>query len=92
MKYHPSEESTVPTPQSSSSLLTPTRLASATVALLGLALASYGGYTQYTTASRVVASACDGCTPWHPLFVVAPLVAGVVLLAAGSYAFAKTTC
>ncbi|WP_323675742.1 hypothetical protein [Halorubellus sp. PRR65] len=82
----------MPTAQSSTTSVTPTRLASATAALLGIALASYGGYTQYTIASRVAANACDGCSPWHPLFVLAPLVVGITLLAAGSYAFAKTTC
>jgi len=82
----------MPIARSATALLTPTRLASATAALLGLVLASYGGYTQYTIASRVAAGACDGCAPWHPLFVVAPLVVGVALLAAGSYALAKTTC
>lgn len=92
MKYQPSETSSMPTARSSSTPLTPTRLASATAALLGVALASYGGYTQYTIASQVAAGACDGCSPWHPLFVVAPLVVGVVLLAAGSYTLAKTTC
>lgn len=84
--------SAVPTAQSSTDHVTPTRLASATTALLGIALASYGGYTQYTIAARVAAGVCDGCTPWHPLFVVAPLLVGITLLSAGSYAFAKTTC
>jgi|GEM_PF-1857445 hypothetical protein len=72
--------------------LTPKRIASATAVLVGLALASYGGYTQYTISSALARGACDGCAPWHPLFVVAPLVLGIALVAAGSYAFAKTTC
>ena len=92
MKYHHFEMSDVPTAQSSTDHVTPTRLASATAALLGIALASYGGYTQYTITTRVAAGVCDGCTPWHPLFVVAPLLVGVTLLSAGSYAFARTTC
>lgn len=82
----------MPAAQSPPTYVTPTRIASATAALVGIALASYGGYTQYTIASKVAAGACDGCAPWHPLFVVAPLVVGVLLLSAGSYAFAKTTC
>lgn len=82
----------MPTTRSSGSQKTPARLASATTALLGLVLASYGGYTQYTIASQLAAGTCDGCAPWHPLFVVAPLVLGVALLAAGSYSFAKASC
>lgn len=82
----------MPTAQSARPALTPTRLASAAAVLVGLALASYGGYTQYTISAALARGACDGCSPWHPLFVVAPLVVGVGLVAAGSYAFAKTTC
>ena len=92
MKDQRFEMSTVPAAQSSTDLVTRTRLASATTALLGTTLASYGGYTQYTITSQVAAGVCDGCTPWHPLFVVAPLLVGITLLSAGSYAFAKTTC
>lgn len=92
MKYQRFEMSAVPTAQSSTEHVTPTRLASATAVLLGTALASYGGYTQYTIAAKVASGVCDGCAPWHPLFVVAPLLVGITLLAAGSYAFAKTTC
>ncbi|NHN41130.1 hypothetical protein G9C85_05700 [Halorubellus sp. JP-L1] len=80
------------TSQSAPAVLTPTRVASAAAVLAGLGLASYGGYTQYTISRAVADGACDGCAPWHPLFVVAPLVVGVVLVAIGSYAFAKTTC
>jgi len=80
------------TSQSSPAVLTPARVASAVAVVIGLGLASYGGYTQYTTSRAIAAGACDGCAPWHPLFVAAPLVVGVVLVAAGSYAFAKTTC
>jgi hypothetical protein len=80
------------TAQSSTSPVTPKRIACATAALVGVALASYGGYTQYTISQRLARGVCDGCAPWHPLFVLAPLVLGVLLLAGGSYAFAKTTC
>ncbi|WP_227134550.1 hypothetical protein [Halorubellus salinus] len=78
--------------QSATAPVTPARIACVTAALLGLGLASYGGYTQYTIATQLAAGACDGCAPWHPLFVVAPLVVGLVLLASGSYALAKTNC
>jgi hypothetical protein len=78
--------------QSASTQLTLTRVASATAALLGTAIASYGGYTQYAISRRLAAGVCDGCSPWHPLFVLAPLVLGIALIAGGSYALAKTTC
>jgi hypothetical protein len=78
--------------QSAPIRITPTRAASAIAALVGFALTSYGGYTQYAISRRLAAGACDGCAPWHPLFVVAPLLLGVALIAGGSYAFAKTTC
>lgn len=78
--------------QSATTPITPTRVASAIAALLGVALASYGGYTQYAISRAVAAGTCDGCVPWHPLFVVAPLLLGVALVAGGSYALAKTTC
>lgn len=78
--------------QSATAPITPTRVACATAALLGVILASYGGYTQYTLSRAAAAGACDGCASWHPLFVVAPLVVGIVLVAGGSYGFAKTTC
>lgn len=78
--------------QSATAPVTPARVACVTAALLGLALASYGGYTQYTIANQLGTGACGGCAPWHPLFVVAPLVGGVLLLASGSYALAKTNC
>jgi hypothetical protein len=78
--------------QSASDRITPTRAASAFAALLGIALASYGGYIQYQIASRLAAGACDACSPWHPLFVVAPLALGIALIAGGSYVLARTTC
>jgi len=78
--------------QSAPIRITPTRAASAIAALVGIALASYGGYTQYAISSRFAAGVCDGCSPWHPLFVLAPLVLGIALIAGGSYALAKTTC
>jgi len=78
--------------QSATAPITPRRAASAIAALLGIPLASYGGYTQYELSRQVATGACDGCATWHPLFVVAPLLVGVALIAAGSYAFARTTC
>ena len=48
--------------------------------LLGLGLVGAGGYFHLTLAARVAAGRCDGCAPWHPLFVVAPLVVGTALV------------
>ena len=47
----------------------------------GLGLAGAGTYLHLTIAARVSAGQCDGCAPWHPLFVVTPIVAGVVIAA-----------
>ncbi|MBX0322242.1 hypothetical protein EGH21_04250 [Halomicroarcula sp. F13] len=57
--------------------------------LLGLALSGYGGYTHLTVAARVSAGQCDGCAPWHPLFVVAPIVVGVGLVLLGGYVLSR---
>lgn len=94
MKSGVVQYSRMPTARSSPTPLplTQKRIASAVAALAGLALSSYGAYTQYTISRALARGACDGCSPWHPLFVVAPLVLGIGLVAAGSYAFAKTTC
>lgn len=47
----------------------------------GLALAGYGAYTHQSA----LGPRCDGCEPWHPLLVVAPLVFGLVLVSTGGY-------
>lgn len=47
----------------------------ALLSLVGLALLGFGTYAHLSVAGR---SHCDGCEPWHPLFVLAPLVAGAV--------------
>lgn len=44
--------------------------------LTGLALAGFGLSVHVEAAGYLAAGACDGCSPWHPLFVVAPLVVG----------------
>lgn len=55
------------------------------LAVGGLALAGYGTYLHFSIAARVSAGQCDGCAPWHPLFVVAPIVVGTVLLVLAGY-------
>lgn len=72
--------------------VTPARVASAFAVLVGLTLASYGASVQYDASQAIAAGTCDGCTPWHPLFVVTPLAVGIGLVAIGSYTLAKTTC
>jgi hypothetical protein len=47
----------------------------------GLALLGYGTWMHLSVAGQV---RCDGCTPWHPLFVLAPLAVGGTLSIAAS--------
>ena len=53
--------------------------------LIGLVLSGYGSYTHVTIAARVGAGQCDGCAPWHPLFVITPLVVGIGLVLLTGY-------
>lgn len=61
------------------------RIVAGALLVSGLALASYGAYLHLSIAGRVQAGNCDGCAPWHPLFVVAPLLLGSALVLGGSY-------
>lgn len=70
--------------------LTPARIASAVAILIGVGLASYGGYTQYALTTAIERSPCPSCAAWDPVAVVAPLVLGIVLVATGSFALART--
>lgn len=54
---------------------------------VGLGLVSYGAYTHLSLAGR---ARCDGCDPWHPLFVVAPLVVGSILVLSGGYLLGRS--
>lgn len=49
----------------------------ALMAGLGVSLVGYGAYIHVTIAAK---TRCDACDPWHPLFVVAPLVIGSLLV------------
>lgn len=64
-------------------------IGAALLAVAGLALASYGSYLHLTIAARVSAGACDGCAPWHPLFVVAPLIVGTAAVLLGGYGLVR---
>ena len=54
--------------------------------IVGLGLVSYGAYTHFSIAGQV---RCDGCAPWHPLFVIAPLVIGSALILSTGYLFTR---
>lgn len=55
----------------------------------GVALAGVGGYFHVTLAAQVRAGRCDGCEPWHPLVVVAPLLVGVACLLLAGYLLSR---
>lgn len=51
----------------------------------GIGLAGGGSYLHFTIAAKVSAGRCDGCEPWHPLLVLAPLLIGSAFLLIGGY-------
>lgn len=65
------------------------RLLSTGLALIGLALVGYGGSVQLTVTAAAPHGRGDGCDPWHPLFVVAPIVVGVTLLLVAGLRYAR---
>lgn len=60
-------------------------LVRAVLLAVGLGLAGYGGYVHFTVAAQVRRGQCDGCAPWHPLLVVAPLVVGTLFVLLAGY-------
>lgn len=56
---------------------------------VGLGLVGWGTFLHLQLSGRLGAGACDGCSPWHPLFVVAPLVVGAGLALAGGSLLAR---
>lgn len=60
-------------------------LVSVLLVIAGLAVAGIGWYIHLTVTTEVTAGQCDGCAPWHPLFVVTPLVLGLGLVLVGGY-------
>ncbi|WP_458206375.1 hypothetical protein [Haladaptatus sp. NG-SE-30] len=58
------------------------RIFAVVTTLAGLVLAGYAAAIHLSVAGR---AQCDGCAPFHPLFVVAPFVGGVALLLVGGY-------
>lgn len=45
----------------------------------GVGLIGTGSYFHFTVVTQVSTGHCDGCAPWHPLFVLAPLGLGLLL-------------
>lgn len=60
-------------------------IGTALLLVAGFGLAGVGSYMHLTVAARVRAGQCDGCAPWHPLFVLAPLGIGIGLLLIAGY-------
>ena len=56
------------------------------VAAVGVVLLGYGASAHLSVTG---VARCDGCAPWHPLFVVAPLVVGGLFVVVGSALFAR---
>lgn len=52
---------------------------------VGFVLTGYGSYMNPTIAAQLRAGECDACAPWHPLFVLPPLVIGVAIFLVAGY-------
>lgn len=57
--------------------------------VLGVVLAGMGGYFHVTIATQVNAGQCNGCEPWHLLFVLAPLSIGATLFLLAGYLLSR---
>lgn len=60
-------------------------IVTAVLLVAGLGLAGYGSYIHFTVAAQMRTGRCDGCAPWHPLFVLAPLVIGFAFVLIAGY-------
>jgi hypothetical protein len=67
----------------------PTAVAGAVLVAAGLALTGSGAYLHFSIAGRASAGRCDGCDPWHPLFVLAPLAVGAGFVLVGSWLYSR---
>lgn len=56
------------------------RQVGALLMVVGLALAGFAARNYFSVAGKV---RCDGCEPFHPLFVLAPAVVGAALAVGG---------
>ncbi|WP_255148941.1 hypothetical protein [Halorarius halobius] len=63
----------------------PGRLLALGVLLVGVGLALTGlGFHVEAAGAR-----CDGCAPYHPLFVLAPVASGAALTTVGGWLFGR---
>ena len=64
--------------------LEPSKILASVLFVAGIALLGYGTYTHFSIAG---VARCDACAPWHPLFVLAPLGLGALLVVGAAYVF-----
>lgn len=64
----------------------PRRLLAVGVLLVGVGLTLTGASVHLAATGPT----CDGCAPYHPLFVVTPLGLGVLLTTAGGWLLGRT--
>jgi hypothetical protein len=57
--------------------------------VVGVGLLASGVALHLRVSGTLATGTCDGCEPWHPLFVVAPLVVGSALALVGGGALAR---
>lgn len=65
------------------------RAASGVLLLTGVGLVAYGSYVHFSVVAQLTGGHCDGCNPWHPLFVLGPLVLGGALILSAGYLLAR---
>lgn len=53
--------------------------------VVGLGLAGYATYLHFKITGQLQAGHCDGCAPWHPLFILAPLLIGSAFVLGAGY-------
>jgi len=69
--------------------VSPTTALAAFLLVAGIALAGYGVAIHVETAGYLSAGECDGCSPWHPLLVVAPILVGTATALGSGYALVR---
>lgn len=58
----------------------PSRTVAGLPLVAGLGLGGWAVYTHLKISARLRAGHCDGCEPWHPLFVAALVGSAVLVL------------
>lgn len=61
------------------------------LAVVGLGSVGYGGYMHFTMGDRTLGNCLETnvCNPWHPQWVIAPLVIGVISIFLAVYLFSN---